>query len=594
MKLSIIMIQNNMFRKVKIKYHLFIIASLMVMCLNINAQEIVFVHTDKSDYITGETIRFKAYLVNSGKQQLSYNSKIIYFQITGFNRIELSGLRANIENGVCKGQIKLPDSIKTGYYFLSAYTNCMRNDPIKSCFNKKIFITNQNDKNLDSFIDFSITDKRNFQNQIFAPKSINSAICKITTDKKEYHPGEKIELKIKIDSLENKTGITNLSVSIAELSPFDDTTCTGNINGYVDETSALLNLLKNDNKSKMSNFIAEKKNCIFSGKVLNKKNNSPINNVTVLLSTPDSVSNLQYYTTASKGAFYFLLDKYYDNRAIFLQLKDSNSVNKNYYFKIDDKIIHPMPISNSLLNMNILERMYLENSQKIALINKIYETKNQNTNIHPSDIVRPIYPFYGVPDDVLIPADYEVMNNFSEMTRNYLWSVKFKKGEEGFRINMVDYEIKELQELDALLLINSIPIFNPKVIEPLNTSSIKKIETKNRHIIFGKLNLFGVVSLILNEKLASSIFSGLQIQTFENNVMIYDNMPNYMPQAIKSNKLPDFRQILYWNPEIILDDINEMDIEFNASEYKAKYSIVVQGIASGNIPVFARGIIEIK
>jgi len=79
--------------------------------------------------------------------------------------------------------------------------------------------------------------------------------------------------------------------------------------------------------------------------------------------------------------------------------------------------------------------------------------------------------------------------------------------------------------------------------------------------------------------------------------MINDNFASdeyNEPTAINNSKNPDFRQILYWNPEIILDDNKKIEIEFTASKYKAKYSIVVQGIASGNIPVFAKSIIEIK
>jgi hypothetical protein len=583
-----------MFRIDKIKKNHFIFLCLILVSLKIQAQESVFVHTDKSDYISGETIQFKAYLLNNGSQEISNCSKVIYFQLTGYTGIELSGLRANIENGNCKGQIKLPNSLKTGYYFLSAYTNRMRNYPFKACFNKKIFIINQNDKMLDSIVDFSITGENNFQNQSFEPISKKSAICKIAIDKKVHKPGEKIKLKIKVDSLESKTELTNLSVSITELSPFDDTTATGNIIDYLNENNTLWNSLKTDDKNNLSFFIAEKKSYIFSGKVLDKTTNSGINNVTVLLSTPDSVPNLQYYTTAADGAFYFQLNKYYDNREIFLQLKDSKSANKIYYFKIDDKKIQPSQISNSLLDLNSLERTYIENSQKIVLINKIFETKKQIRNVYPADTVRPMYPFYGVPDDVLLPSNYETMNNFSEMTRNYLWSIKFKKDVGGYKINMMDYETKKIQDKDALLLINSIPIFNFNVIEPLNTSSIKKIETKSRHIIYGKLNLYGVASLILDTKIASSIFSGLQIQTYENKVMIYNNLSINEPDATKANKIPDFRQILYWNPEIILNDNKEMEIEFVASEYKAKYSIVVQGIVSSNIPVFARSIIEIK
>lgn len=50
---------------------------------------------------------------------------------------------------------------KIKFYFLSAYTNTIRNYPIEECFNKNILITNENDKNLNSIVDFSIADEKN-------------------------------------------------------------------------------------------------------------------------------------------------------------------------------------------------------------------------------------------------------------------------------------------------------------------------------------------------------------------------------------------------------------------------------------------------
>jgi hypothetical protein len=229
-----------------------------------------------------------------------------------------------------------------------------------------------------------------------------------------------------------------------------------------------------------------------------------------------------------------------------------------------------------------------------VLINKVYEPKNQNKNIEPTDKEGPLYSFYGVPDHLLYPADYEAMNNFREMTINYLYNVRLKKGKEGNRLFMVDYENKELQEQNAFLLINSVPIFDFNVIEAFNTSTINKIETKNAHIVYGELNLYGILSLELNPKLASVIFSTQHLQSHENNVMVYENFSPFIPNAVNSERIPDFRQILYWNPEIILDNNNETNIEFTASAYKAKYTIVVQGISSGNVPAYAKSIIEIK
>jgi hypothetical protein len=583
---------------VKLGPNLIIFIIILVINLNINAQEILYLHTDKSDYISGETIQFKSYLLKNNTQQLSNSSTVIYFQLTGYNKIEFSDLRANIENGIGKGQFYISDSLKTGYYYLSAYTNCMRNYPIETYFNKKIFITNQNDDKLDSIIDYSIIENHNLQNFLVTSSFNNSTACKITTDKYSYKPGEKIKLNIKLDSIIHVTGITSLSVSVNEQSPFEDTIYTSNIINHLTSVNNEWKKLLDNNYCSSGKYIAEKKAYIFKGQVLSKTNQSPLTNVTVLLSTPDSISNLQYYTTGQDGVFYFQLNKYYDNKLLFLQLNDSIAVYKNYIFKIDDKKIDTPKFFKSILNMNISERIYLENSQKLALVSKIYNPINQQKDSETIvKIKEPRFPFFGIPDETIKPSEYEELSDFNEMTQNYIRLVKLKKNTDGFKLNMLDFENKLMQEKNALLLVNSIPVFSYDVLEALKANTIQKIEMKYRHIIYGILNFYGVLSIWIDQKLASNIYSNIEIPCFKNKVMTYSGeffSRTNKSQEIQSNKLPDFRQVLYWNPELILDEKNESNIEFNASEFKTKYNIEVQGITADNKMVFSRRTIEVK
>jgi len=58
--------------------------------------------------------------------------------------------------------------------------------------------------------------------------------------------------------------------------------------------------------------------------------------------------------------------------------------------------------------------------------------------------------------------------------------------------------------------------------------------------------------------------------------------PVYEVEAQKNSRMPDFRNLLYWNPSITLK--NKTDLSFQTSDEQGKHMGVVQGITStGNI-----------
>ena len=61
----------------------------------------------------------------------------------------------------------------------------------------------------------------------------------------------------------------------------------------------------------------------------------------------------------------------------------------------------------------------------------------------------------------------------------------------------------------------------------------------------------------------------------------------------KSDKTPDFRQLLYWNPNISVK-ANEVDnFEFLASDNKGEFEISVEGITSDGRFINSRSTIKI-
>ena len=105
-------------------------------------QEKVYLHTDRSAYIIGETIWLKAYLVDAMTHQLSDVSKVLNLEIINKDNKAVKQERIRMKDGTGNGQIFISADIPSGHYSLIAYTNWMKNFDPQLVFNTEIDIIN--------------------------------------------------------------------------------------------------------------------------------------------------------------------------------------------------------------------------------------------------------------------------------------------------------------------------------------------------------------------------------------------------------------------------------------------------------------------
>ena len=90
-------------------------------------QEKVFVHTDKSFYLTGETIWLKAYVVDAATHRETDFSKVVYVELLDSKARPVMQALIDNQQSTGDGSFLLPGSLSTGMYTLRAYTAWMKN-----------------------------------------------------------------------------------------------------------------------------------------------------------------------------------------------------------------------------------------------------------------------------------------------------------------------------------------------------------------------------------------------------------------------------------------------------------------------------------
>ncbi len=107
--------------------------------------EKVYLHTDRSVYLPGETIWVKGYLFDGSSHAADSASGVLYVDLVdpSAQRVLLhSSLR--VTGSHAPGQLLLPDSLRAGHYLLRGYTGWMRNFPEEFLFTKTLTLLQPN------------------------------------------------------------------------------------------------------------------------------------------------------------------------------------------------------------------------------------------------------------------------------------------------------------------------------------------------------------------------------------------------------------------------------------------------------------------
>lgn len=99
-----------------------------------------YLHLDKAVYASGETIWFKAYLVEAGSHRPDTLSRVLYVDLVSPARKVIGQRVLQVSAGTAHGDLALADTLTPGTYTVRAYTNWMRNTDPEFVFTRRIAV----------------------------------------------------------------------------------------------------------------------------------------------------------------------------------------------------------------------------------------------------------------------------------------------------------------------------------------------------------------------------------------------------------------------------------------------------------------------
>jgi len=316
-----------------------------------------------------------------------------------------------------------------------------------------------------------------------------------------------------------------------------------------------------------------------SGKLITGDQKEKESDKYVLLSHPGKIADFQYARTDREGNFSFKIR--IDNKVNDLiiqpdEVTKNQSVNiessfSDKYLKSEisvDSTSKPIPgyISTWSVNHQVM---------------KIYGTSSIGEPIKP-DISQPkTRRFYGKPDQELNMKDYIPLPVMQEVFFELLVGVFLKNKKSGYEITISDPENNKVYETPPALFVDGVEVKDPSVIAGLDPELVEKIDVIRERYFVGDYFFHGIVNIITK----AGDFSNVTLPDYAIRLSyrVIDQVnsfisPDYSSAAMKKNRIPDFRNTLYWNPSVKPNQDGKARVEFWSSDNKADYLINIQGI----------------
>ena len=106
------------------------------------SKEVIYLHLNKTDFLEGEQIGFKAYILDKGSGKPSVNTSNLYVQLVDEQNKTVKEKLLKVSSGRALGTFSVDKALKPKNYIIKAFTNWSRNFERSNIFEQKIRIVN--------------------------------------------------------------------------------------------------------------------------------------------------------------------------------------------------------------------------------------------------------------------------------------------------------------------------------------------------------------------------------------------------------------------------------------------------------------------
>lgn len=346
------------------------------------------------------------------------------------------------------------------------------------------------------------------------------------------------------------------------------------------------NILKPD--VPLIKYVPENYGHIITGRITNELTGKPAAGILAYLSVPGKRIQLYGNVSNADGLIHFDLKDFYGANQVVLQTnteKDSTyhlEIFSPFSEKYSDDILPSLLVTEN--NRNDLQAANMH----VAIENNYHQKELQNLQSLSIDTL----PFYYKPSKTYLLDNYTRFTTMEEVMREYVAEVNVIRRGKKYHFSTLNQQAIDISSLQAmkgffqtnpLMLLDGVPVFNADNIIAYDPLKVEKLDIVTSKYYWGPIISEGIVSYTtykgnlngytLNPHNLVVDYEGLQQQR-----IFYS--PDYSSGGERQSRLPDFRDVLYWSPEINTNDKSNGYFSFYSGDVPGKYFVELEGISS--------------
>lgn len=328
-------------------------------------------------------------------------------------------------------------------------------------------------------------------------------------------------------------------------------------------------------------FIPEVKHHIVEARVLSSATKRPAADVKSYLSVPgraihfyngvsDSAGKVDFYTRGLNGLQPLVLQTGNPDTALF-SLDLISPFSDQYSSRVLPSVsLHSLPIRTLLVNSINMQ------AHNIYLKDRLNRFRGVSTDS---------IPFYGIVEERYLLDDYTRFPTIEEVLREYVLSVgvRRRKGKPVMQVYTGEVN-KVFFEESPLVLMDGVPMFDRSKFFSYEPLKVKSVEVLPKRYFYGQ-DIYG--GLIRFNTYKANL-DGMELDP-DASIIDYEGLqqmrefysPRYDSQEQLNSRLPDFRNLLFWKPDVETGRDGKAQLSFYTSDRPGTYRAVIQGMTAG-------------
>jgi hypothetical protein len=309
---------------------------------------------------------------------------------------------------------------------------------------------------------------------------------------------------------------------------------------------------------------------IISGVARDEATGMLADSANVFLSVAGKAPLFQAVKTDRKGNFQFSVHEMYGSNPVIFQASGFGVSLREPF----DPRYHYLPIKDFVPDKRNEQTLTVSNIH--TQVERAFQNF-ENYKTFTYDTTR----FYSKPSISYMLDDYVRFPTLEDVFREYVPGVIVRKSAKTPQIFILNRANQLFFEREPLILLDGMPVFNTQMLLSTDASTIKQVSMVNQRYFFGPVTYDGIMdirtyrgnlgSFDIDPKAVVIDYDGLQKSRIFHS-------PDYSTSENKASRMPDFRNVLYWQPDVDTDKNGNQVITFYTSDKRGNFVAVIHGM----------------